>query len=113
MTSFSEKSSDRPRLPDQPILCPVLTQEYAARIAREWNATKASNSYTGYITRFQVRAEYLKRYEVQNAGGSRYQEYWIPAEDLPEFNANIVGFIEMIAKFQGRGADHERPIAES
>lgn len=102
-----------PRLPDQPIFYPVLTEEYAARIAREWNATKASTGYTGYITRFQVRAEHLSRYEVQNAGGSRYQEYWIPAEELPEFNANIVGFIEMIAEFQGPGADQERPPAES
>ncbi len=88
-----------PRLPDQPIFYPVLTEEYAAKIAREWNATKASTGYTGYVTRFQVRAEYLSRYEVHDVGGSRFQEYWIPAEDLPEFNANIVGLIEVIAEF--------------
>lgn len=27
-----------PRLPDQPIFYPVLTEEYALQIAREWNA---------------------------------------------------------------------------
>lgn len=26
-----------------------------------------------------------------------HQEYWIPAEDLPKFNRNIVGLIEVIA----------------
>jgi hypothetical protein len=26
-------------------------------------------------------------------------EYWIPAEDLPEFNANIVGRIEVVAEY--------------
>jgi hypothetical protein len=28
-----------------------------------------------------------------------HQEYWIPAEDLPEFNRNLVGPIEVIAEF--------------
>lgn len=27
-----------PRLPDQPIFYPVLTEDYAIRIARDWNA---------------------------------------------------------------------------
>jgi hypothetical protein len=36
---------------------------------------------------------------VQNAGGSQYQEYWIPAEDLAAFNENIVGLIEVMARF--------------
>jgi hypothetical protein len=27
-----------PRLPEQPIFYPVLTEEYAAKIARDWNA---------------------------------------------------------------------------
>ncbi len=93
-----------PRLPDQPIFYPVLTEEYAAKIAREWNATTASTGYTGYVTRFQVRAEYLSRYEVHDAGGSRYQEYWIPAEDLPKFNTNIVELIEVISTYRGQDA---------
>jgi hypothetical protein len=49
--------------------------------------------------RFSVRRDFLKRYEVQTAGGSQHQEYWIPAEDLPLFNQNIVGTIEVIAEF--------------
>ena len=88
-----------PRLPEQPIFYPVLNEEYAAKIARDWNATSPSTGYRGYVTRFRVRLEYLQRYEVQTVGSSRHQEYWIPAADLPEFNRNIVGTIEVIAEF--------------
>src|SRR3981189_556351 len=73
-----------PRLPEQPIFYPVTTEEYAIKIARDWNVP-ASGS--GYVTRFEVRRDFLERYAVQTAGGRKYQEYWIPAEDLTAFNA--------------------------
>jgi hypothetical protein len=85
-----------PRLPEQTIFYPVLTEEYAIKIARDWNV-KASGA--GYVTRFSVRRSFLNRYEVQSAGGSQHQEYWIPAEDLAQFNVSIVGAIEVIAEF--------------
>jgi ADP-ribosylglycohydrolase len=88
-----------PRLPEQPIFYPVLNQEYAAEIARNWNAKSADTGYVGYVTRFQVRADFLSRYSVQVVGSSMHQEYWIPAEDLPELNRNIVGLIEVVAEF--------------
>ena len=87
-----------PRLPEQPIFYPVLNEEYATQIARDWNA-KHSKSGQGFVTRFRVREEFLSRYEVQTVGGSVHQEYWIPAEELPEFNRNIAGAIEVIAEF--------------
>lgn len=49
---------------------------------------------------WKVRAEFLSRYSVKTVGGSIHQEYWIPAEDLPEFNRNIVGLIEVISEFR-------------
>jgi hypothetical protein len=85
-----------PRLPEQPIFYPVLSEEYAAKIARDWNV-QASGA--GYVTRFAVHRVFLARYQIQNAGGERFQEYWIPAEDLAEFNRNIVGTIEVVQKF--------------
>ena len=87
-----------PRLPEQPIFYPVLTEDYAVKIARDWNVPGA-----GYVTRFAVRADFLARYPVQDAGGSAHQEYWIPAEDLPAFNAAIIGEIEVIAEFKRDG----------
>jgi hypothetical protein len=86
-----------PRLPEQPIFYPVLNEEYAAQIARGWNTKHGSRR--GYVTRFHVRTEFLQRYEVQTVGGSVHQEYWIPAEELTDFNRNIVGPIEVIAGF--------------
>ncbi len=86
-----------PRLPDQPIFYPVLNEDYATRIARDWNV-RASGA--GYVTRFDVAAEFLDRYEVQQVGGQTILEYWIPAEDLDELNAHIVGRIEVVAEFR-------------
>jgi hypothetical protein len=89
-----------PRLPEQPIFYPVLNEAYATKIARDWNV-KASGS--GYVTRFQVKADYLARYNVETVGARAHQEYWIPAEELDEFNRNIVGPIEVIASFGKTG----------
>jgi hypothetical protein len=88
-----------PRLPEQPIFYPVLNQEYATQIARDWNTR--SGQRCGYVTRFAVKTDFLARYEIQTVGGSLHQEYWIPAENLPEFNRNIVGLIEVIAEYLG------------
>jgi hypothetical protein len=85
-----------PRLPEQPIFYPVLNEEYATKIARDWNV-KASGS--GYVTRFEVRRDFLDRYEVRQAGGRTILEYWIPAGDLPELNANITGLIRVTAEY--------------
>lgn len=93
-----------PRLPDQPIFDPVLNEEYARQIAREWNV-KASGA--GYVTRFAVASEYLTRYPEQVVGGSIHRELWVPAEELAEFNRQIVGPIEVIAEFR------PEPIAQT
>ena len=91
-----------PRLPEQPIFYPVLNEEYATQIARDWNAKYNSNR-VGYVTRFRVRKDYLQQYDVQTVGGVSHQEYWIPAEELEEFNHNIVGEIEVIAEYRAAG----------
>ena len=90
-----------PRLPSQPIFYPVLSEEYATEIARDWNTKDPASDNAGYVTRFEVEAEFLARYEVHTVGASRHREYWIPAEDLPAFNERIVGVIEVVAKFDG------------
>lgn len=89
-----------PRLPDQPIFYPVTTEAYAVQIARDWNVP-ASGS--GFVTRFDVLKSFLDRYRVEHAGSKAHLEYWIPAEDLPDFNKAIVGKIEVTAAF-GKGA---------
>ena len=91
----SSMRSFPPRLPDQPIFYPVLTEDYATKIARDWNAPRGG----GYVTRFRVRRDFLDRYAVQEAGGRQHLEYWIPAEDLSFFNEAILGEIQVVAEF--------------
>jgi hypothetical protein len=86
-----------PRLPDQPIFYPVLNESYAVQIARDWNARESTG--LGFVTRFDVDASFLARYEVQQVGGREHLEYWIPAEDVDAFNGHIVGVIEIIHAF--------------
>jgi hypothetical protein len=86
-----------PRLPEQPIFYPVTNEDYAIQIARDWNV---KTSGAGFVTRFDVNADYLRRYQRQQVGGAMHTEYWIPAEDLPEFNRQIVGEIVVTAEFR-------------
>ena len=86
-----------PRLPEQPIFYPVLNEEYARQIARDWNM---KDSGIGYVTQFALRREFAARYAVQKAGSTIHQELWIPAEDLTEMNRNIIGLIEVIAEYR-------------
>lgn len=79
-----------PRLPDQPIFYPVTNEAYAIEIARDWNVP-ASGS--GFVTRFDVDSEYLKRFPVRTVGARIHTELWVPAEELEEFNRHIVGEI--------------------
>jgi hypothetical protein len=88
-----------PRLPEQPIFYPVLEEEYANQIAREWNTRNARSGNAGFVLRFRVRSEFLNRYMVHQVGSRLHREYWIPAGDLEEFNQNIVGKIEVIREF--------------
>lgn len=93
-----------PRLAWQPIFYPVLSEEYAIQIARDWNTTDPASGFVGYVTRFAVSRAFLDQFEVRTVGARMHQEYWIPAERLDEFNASIVGGIEVIHEFR-RSAD--------
>src|SRR5258708_7726504 len=89
-----------PRLPHQPIFYPVLNEKYAREIAEQWNVRDQQSGYAGYVTRFQVRADFLKQFSVKQVGDTHHRELWIPAERLDELNENIVAEIELIAEFR-------------
>ena len=48
---------------------------------------------------FEFAPNFSRRYAVHEVGGKTYREYWVPAEDLSEFNRNIVGKIEIVGEF--------------
>jgi hypothetical protein len=87
-----------PRLPQQPIFYPVMNQEYARKIAKDWNVR---DSGSGFVTKFEVDAKYLAKFQVRTVGGSTHKELWVPAEELSEFNSHIVGPIEVVESFDG------------
>lgn len=68
------------RLPQQPIFYPVLHLEYARHIASDWNVK--SGQFAGYVTQYKVEDDYISRYQTHTVGGSQYQEFWIPAEEM-------------------------------
>lgn len=99
-----------PRKDDQPYFYPVLTEEYAHQIARDWNTDDSISGFAGFVTKFQIETAYLEQFEVQTVGGSIHKELWIPAADLAQFNEHIRGTIDIIAVYYGdnyEGARHE------
>jgi hypothetical protein len=96
-----------PRLPEQPIFHPVTKEAYARQIAQDWNVRHNPDGL-GFVTRFAVLDGFLSRYERKVVGGPEHEEYWIPAEDLPAFNAAIDRRIEIIGAY---GVDGEQSDA--
>src|SRR5262245_46179843 len=90
-----------PRLPDQPIFYPVVNEEYATQIARDWNTR--SGSIAGYVTRFLIEDAYVTSFPLRTVGARQHKEVWVPAENLSEFNARIDGQIQVIGAFFGEG----------
>jgi hypothetical protein len=88
------------RLPAQPFFYPVVTEEYAIQIARDWNTKDEFSGFAGYVLRFRVRTNFLKDFQQHTVGDVHHVEYWIPAADLPRLNENIVGMIEVLLEFR-------------
>jgi hypothetical protein len=82
-------------LPQQRTFYPVLTEADATKIARDWSV-KASRA--GYVTRSAVWRSFWDRYQVLPLVAAAHG-LLDPAKDLPEFNDNIAGLIEIISGF--------------
>ncbi len=86
-----------PRLFYQPIFYPVLNEKYASEIAQRWNTKDSSESLNvGYVTKFEIDDKFISKYKIHQVGDTYHLEYWIPSEDLEEFNNHIIGKIEVI-----------------
>jgi tetratricopeptide (TPR) repeat protein len=82
------------RLPQRPVFYPVLQLEYARQIASDWNAKSGGSA--GYVTQFRLEDSYIAGFEKHTVRGSQYQELWIPAEEVEEFNKHITGHIQVV-----------------
>ena len=101
-----------PRLPDQPIFYPVLTFDYAEKIARDWNAIGQGDGRYGFVTAFDVNDVIEARYPVQVAGGRAHSELWVPADELMEFNSGIMGPIQVVAAYKDKTTADVQKILE-
>ena len=70
------------RLPDQPIFYPITNEKYAIEVT-QWNARQSGK---GFVTIFKVKKAFIDKYPIQTVGGHYHTEWWIPAEELEEFN---------------------------
>lgn len=89
-----------PRLPEQPIFYPVVFYEYAVQIARDWNSDSEDNNFEGFVTKFEIKLDYISGFEIKQAGNSTHLEYWIDSSELDNFNNNISGPIEVTDSFK-------------
>ena len=78
------------------LVSPIIPHSYASQIAQDWNVPAYG---AGFVLRFQIAKNYLSKYEVHIVGAETHSEYWIPAEQLDEFNQHIIGKIEVIREY--------------
>ena len=100
-----EKSGFRtfpPHLKGRPNFNFLLNEEYATFIARECNANDAFSGYTGYVLRLSVRTDFVAQFAIRKEGSAIALEYGIPADQIMQFNENIVGMIELITRYKDR-----------
>jgi hypothetical protein len=97
-----------PRLSWQPIFYPVLDYDYACSIAKDWNTNDDLNGNVGYVTKFDISENYFNSFEIQNVGAKNHNEFWVPSEDLEEFNSNIIGTIQVVKAFYGENYKGEK-----
>ena len=101
LIKLSNMTKFPPRLDWQPIFYPVLNEEYASQIAKEWNTNDEFSGYVGYVLSFEINDKYFTTFEIQNVGASIHNELWVPAEELENFNKEIINKITIEKTYYG------------
>ncbi len=87
-----------PQEPEQTHFYPKVYVEYAEQIARRWDVPQYGG---GYVVRFTMRGDFMRRYATQTVAFEEYREYIIPIAELDFFNRNIQGRIDVVSAFSG------------
>lgn len=87
-----------PRPADQPTFTAVLGRDDAHALAQQGSGPDPG---TGWVTQCEVEAGFMSRYAVTQVGGRRIRGYRIPAVDLADLNANLVGRIQRVETVRG------------
>lgn len=97
-----------PRRNEQQFFYPVLAIEYAQQIAKDWNTKDEGSGFAGFVAKFEVNDEFVKKFRVQTVGNRNHQELWVPADQLDEFNDNILGLIAVVESHYGERFEGKR-----
>ncbi|MFZ0284641.1 MAG: hypothetical protein WAL32_05380 [Terriglobales bacterium] len=81
----------------------MTSAEYASQIAKDWNTRDENSGFAGYVTEFVVSDSYIEKFEPHLVGSRSHVEFWIPANELDEFNASLQGLISVQEAFFGEG----------
>jgi hypothetical protein len=73
----------------------VLSEECATTIARN-----VEHGGVAYVTRFRVGRSTWMATRFTRSAAARFLEHWIPAEDLDELDANLVGLAEVVGEYR-------------
>lgn len=95
-----------PAVTGQPVFRAFQDRRDATAVAR---AQKVPAGGVGYVMSFPVRRSFLARYPEPGSPG----EFVIPADDLAELDANLVGAIVEESDYRGPVSDREFEAAEA
>jgi hypothetical protein len=88
--------------PPQPIFEVMLNFEHAEQRASERCPRDAAAGFAGFVTDFDIDADYVRSFEVQQVGGAvKHREIWVPAGKMKEFNAQLRSRIHSRAAIYG------------
>lgn len=76
-------------------LCPILSKEYALRVASEPSNWSMQKTQFVYILRFLVQIDHIRKY-IQGDIDNPNTRIVIPGNYITQLNNAIVGFIEVI-----------------
>lgn len=102
-----------PRLDWQPIFYPVLNQDYAEKIALDWNTRDSFSGNAGFVMEFVVDRVYINQFPVKNVGARTHNEIWVPSQEMDVFNSKIKNEIRIVNAFFGEAFEtNDNPVLE-
>jgi len=82
---------------EQPMVYPLLTEEYAIEVTSDRNVHRSG---VGYVVRFTVDDEFASGCEVCSVNGFAQQELRMSAEQMLEFHSHVTGKIDVRHKYE-------------
>ncbi len=76
---------------------PICFRHYAQKVAKETNVTKNGQ---GFVLRFEVKTEFISKFQSHIIGSPDTEMYLIPSVDFDELRKAIIGKIDVTDAYQ-------------